>query len=283
MAESYCGKNCSDCEYLQSYECRGCVSGPGKEEGGTCPLAQCRKEKNLTGCKACSKRFECTSYTYREDIPRANCKGAKNQAGNMERLLKRVPALGKWLPVLFWLVLLTQVASLIDSELITQSVPWLGFAGTLLGILLGITYGVVLLQIGWIDEGYYSSGIMQIIAQAIGLVVLLIWRGNDVPGWSLILTLPQLVLGFLANFHEMTAHGNVLEGVNHDLAQKWTMLWKWYLALAVITLWSLFVVGSGNGLGVFVLLVALIGSIIVAILKMIYLYRTSQTFAMYVR
>lgn len=47
MAETYCGKNCSECAEYQNSLCPGCRQGPGSWLGNDCDIAQCARDK---GC-----------------------------------------------------------------------------------------------------------------------------------------------------------------------------------------------------------------------------------------
>lgn len=276
--ESYCGKRCLDCEFRQSMECMGCTSGPGREEGGSCPLAQCRKGKKLSGCNACSDRFNCMNYALREDIPQANCDGARYRAANMKHLMLRAPLLGKWLPILFWLFVPNLIAGILKSDFVAPSlVP----VGMLLGMVCTLCYGVILLRLGSVEKQYHTSGVLCIISLCCSLLVLLLQEMDVLSGWTMLLSLPADLMVIIFTILEMNAHSAVLKNVDDDLARNWLTLRTGYIVLLCITFVSPFLVFVNATLAMIVLLISGIASICISIMKLVYLYRTSQVFARY--
>ena len=77
------------------------------------------------------------------------------------------------------------------------------------------------------------------------------------------------------------AHSAVLSGVDNELSQKWEVLWKWYIALLQGTFGCLFVALILPILGAIAALGCSVGSIVVGILKLVYLYRTAKEFREY--
>jgi len=51
MSCSYCGISCADCGLKSN--CKGCISSGGKPFSGTCPIADCCREKSLSVCEDC--------------------------------------------------------------------------------------------------------------------------------------------------------------------------------------------------------------------------------------
>lgn len=57
--QSYCGLECSECEYKKSNgNCNGCVAMGGKMLWGSCPVAKCAIDKNIRFCGECGD-FPC--------------------------------------------------------------------------------------------------------------------------------------------------------------------------------------------------------------------------------
>ena len=77
------------------------------------------------------------------------------------------------------------------------------------------------------------------------------------------------------------AHSAVLYGIDHELAWKWESLWKWYIGLYLGMFGCIFVMLITPVLGALALIGCAIGTLVVSILKLIYLYRTAVIFREY--
>ena len=78
----------------------------------------------------------------------------KDQAGEHieeNRIMPSVniPLLAKWINVLFWLVIVVNVASLLTSENVTNAAASIAFAGQIISIAADVAYGVILLKIAF--------------------------------------------------------------------------------------------------------------------------------------
>ena len=72
-----------------------------------------------------------------------------------------------------------------------------------------------------------------------------------------------------------------LDGVDDELAEKWRKLWKWNIGLLGALFCCLFLVLVSGLLGALVLIAVSIAIVVVAVLKLVYLYRTAQVFRRY--
>lgn len=60
---TYCGLDCTDCEFVKSCGCRGCVATKGRPfhvspEQEPCPVAKCAMERGAAFCGECEE-FPC--------------------------------------------------------------------------------------------------------------------------------------------------------------------------------------------------------------------------------
>ena len=61
------------------------------------------------------------------------------------------------------------------------------------------------------------------------------------------------------------------------LSQRWRRLWKWYIGAYLALFAGIFVTLLSAWLGLLVMTAATVGSLVVAILKLVYLWRTTRT------
>ena len=58
MIESRCGILCSECEYREEMDCKGCIAISKPFWGDTCPVKDCCEGKKYEHCGICSD-FPC--------------------------------------------------------------------------------------------------------------------------------------------------------------------------------------------------------------------------------
>lgn len=280
MSETYCGKSCLECTYKEELNCPGCMAGPGKRYYGDCSLAKCCADKGHLTCETCQNSGHCGTYRNRTDMPEQRIKRREAEFAERKRLAQRAPILGKWLSVLFWLVIPSTVASLMTNENIVSAVPALFIPGIILQAATVLVYTFVLLQLGKLEERYQTAALCGLISSGV-TILLNLFTGGENAGWTLLITIPASIVSMAAKYNEFNAHSEVLVGVDSDLCYQWSLLWKWYIGCYAAILGSVLLVAIAALLGVLVMLAAAIGIIVVGILEMVYLYKTAKLFRLY--
>ena len=102
--------------------------------------------------------------------------------------------------------------------------------------------------------------------------------GQTTPPWTLVFTIPAMIVSLVGEYNEYSAHAEVVGDVAPVLSDKWTGLWKWYIGMTLGLLGSILLMLIIPILGLLVALVTAIGTIVVSILKLVYLYRTAKVF-----
>lgn len=279
MAETYCGKSCAECGKREMLNCPGCKAGPGRQFGGDCDLARCVFGKGHETCGTCSYKGNCGNFQSRDFQPDYRRRKLEQKAAEQEAIAKRAPVLGKWLWILFWLVIPANVASIMTLDMVAEAFPAVASAGHLLNFASSVVYCGILFLLRDVDDGYRTAGICHFIATSVSIFVDAFTDGS---GWTLLITLPSAVVSMIATYNEYMAHSAVLCGVDRDLSEKWEKLWKWEIGLIAAMFGSIVVMLIIPILGALVILAAAIGSIVVAIMKLVYLYRTAKCFREYV-
>lgn len=278
MAETYCGKSCAQCEHKEPMKCPGCKVGPGRQFSGDCELAKCARTKGHETCETCSLRGNCGNYRNRQFFPEYRRRKQAAEQAKQAALARRIPILAKWLWLLFWLVIPTSISGLLSNDTVGQVFPAVHTFGQILNTLCIAAYGLILLKLGAEEDGYRTAGICTLVSSGLSLVLSILPATTDYLGWTLLFTVPTVIVELIAECCEYSAHSGILAELDQELSQKWMALWKWFLGTYLGLFGSLFVMVLLPVLGVLVMLAAAIGLLVVSILKMVYLYRTAKLF-----
>lgn len=281
MAETYCGKICAECAQRESMNCPGCKTGPGRPYGGDCELALCARSKGHETCDSCVFRDTCGPLKGREHMIDYRNRRIEAEKARKAAIAKRAPVLGKWLWVIFWLVIPSAIAGVMTNESVVKLDPALYMPGQILNAVVAAVYGVSLLKLGAVEDRYRTAGICTLVAGGISTLISLITGTAQPPVATLLLSVPAAVVSFVGVYNEYMAHSTVLVGVDNELSEKWEKLWKWYIGLFCAMMGSLLVLLIIPILGALVILAAAIGVIVVSVLNLVYLYRTAKIFRQY--
>ena len=194
-------------------------------------------------------------------------------------------ALAGRLKVLFWLVVPGTIAGLMSDEALSAHWPDLASLGEILGILCSVVYGLLLLSLAKVNGGYRAAGACTLFVVAAGVIVQVL-TGSEDPhnverSIALILTFLSGVAALVGEYTECTSHAEVLEPVDIALSQRWRRLWKWYIGAYLALFAGIFVTLLSAWLGLLVMTASTVGSLVVAILKLVYLWRTARAFREY--
>lgn len=276
MEETYCGKNCGECEHREAMNCPGCKAGPGSR-CGDCELARCCMGKGHANCQTCIFTGNCGILRGCESMPDTRRRKQELEAVRRDELSEKAPLLGKWLWILFWMVIPQIIASIMTNTTVAEAVPGLQLPGTVQSTLCSLARGVILLQLAPINRRYKFAGWC-------GIVVAICNPIMSQMGDKLLLLIPAiplLVVSFVAQYQEFYGHGEVLDGVDTDLAGKWRKLWNWYIGLFIAMFACIFLTILIPVIGMLGLIASLVGMIVVGITELVYLYRTANLFREY--
>lgn len=281
MAETYCGKSCDECSHKELLNCPGCKAGPGRQFDGDCELAKCCREKGHETCDTCGFNRSCTTLQRRDQQPQYRRMKIESEQRQKELLANRALILGKWLWILFWLVVPATIAGIMKTENVMNVSPGIYLTGQILNAVCSIAYGTILLKLSSVEDRYHIAGICTLITAGVSILIAFLFGASKAPTWSLIITLPAAVVGLIREYNEYNAHSSVLMGADNELSEKWTNLWKWFIRCTLGMIGSVVLVLIAPILGAILLIVASIGTVIVSIAKLVYLYRTAKVFREY--
>lgn len=281
MAETYCGKSCAECTKKEQLNCSGCKTGPGRQFGGDCELAKCIRSKGHETCDTCGFKGNCGTLRSRDSMPDYRIRKIEAEEMRKAAIAKRAPVLGKWLWIIFWLIIPSTIGSLMANESTAKILPGLFMPGQIINAVCSLTYGAILLKLGSEEDRYRTAGICALIAGGVSAVVAIITGSAEEATWTLLFTLPAAVVAMVGEYNEYMAHSAVLSGVDNELSEKWEVLWKWYIGLFGVMIGSILVMLIIPILGALAILAAAIGTIVVSILKLVYLYHSAKIFREY--
>lgn len=280
MMETFCGRSCDVCGQKEVLGCPGCKAGPGRPFGGECELARCCRQKGHESCDTCLFQGRCATLRDRNRQLEYRQRRMEEERERAAEIARRAPALGKWLRVLFWLVIAANIIGLAGSDYFRQAAPGIYLLSRTGALACQAAYGTVLLMLSREEHGYRTAGVCALAAMGANALVAVISGTGDPPDWILLLAIPAGLLALIGMYGECNANSQVLDGVDNCLAEKWTKLWKWYVGCVAAMFGSILILAMPL-LGGIVLLGATIGDLVVNILKIVYLYRTSKIFGMY--
>ena len=203
----------------------------------------------------------------------------RETTGGGSRLDRETTASLVWrLDALLWLVVPGTIAGLMSDDTLSAYWPGLVIPGEILGFLCTVAYGLFLLKLAGVNERYRTAGICTLVSIVVSTPVTLLADGA---GWALAVLLPVAAVALAGEYQEYIGHAEVLEPVDLELSEKWRRLWKWYIGTFLALFAGIFVALIFAWLGLLVVLASAIGTLVVSILKLVYLWRTARTFREY--
>ena len=278
MAETYCGKTCAECAMKEQLNCQGCKAGPGRRYGGDCELAKCVMEKGHETCATCSFMGTCSKQRACAGMPEERLRRREAEAARKEEVAQQAPILGKWLWIIFWLIIPNSIASVMTNQTMIQYFPELHFPGRILTAICSAVYGFSLLKLASVELSYKKAGIFVLITSAVSVLVALITGTAETPTWTLLLTIPAAIVALIGEYYVYHANAAVLEGIENELSEKWCKLWQWNIGLYLGLFGCVVIMLILPLLGALALLAAAIGLAVIGILQLVYLYRTAKVF-----
>ena len=286
MAETYCGKNCSECAEYQNSLCPGCRQGPGSWLGNDCDIAQCARDKGCATCLGCDSEKTGMLCAGASVMPeRRKQRAAAREAG--QALRRQHKNVGKWLWIYFWMLIPTFIAAFLTNNSVVQVLPGLKFPGEILSILVSVAQCVLLFLLAKEEKnyGYAAWAMVPVIVISVPDVIYHAGYFKTSPSLTHILAIMSLLAAAstaVMSYFECKANRKVLTDVDARLSEKWRKLWGQYRIAWILLFASgalvLIRITAVKVLGGMVLVAANIGMIVVGIQRLIYLYKTAKLF-----
>ena len=188
-----------------------------------------------------------------------------------------VALLAKWMRILFWLIIISTAANLLTSENVTNAAPPLASAGQILNIAANVAYGVVLLKIASESMNYRNSAICRFITAAVAIAVIPI-SDNTEFFIAIPVVILSIVMDMVGEYYEFMGHAEVLRGADRTLSYKWLTLWKWYIGTFLGMIGGTVLAVMIQLIGLIVVLASTVGTLVISIVKIVYIYKTAGVF-----
>lgn len=209
-------------------------------------------------------------------MPRRRLRELEERQQRQDWLDRNAPVLAKWLWLLFWLVIPRTLAETLTLDVVASAFPTAGTVGEVLGALASLAYGAFLWQLQTVGGRYRTAALCSLVSSAGSAVILFAVPEESGLWWAL--SLPAAVLELVSVYQECNAHADVLEGLDDRLAGKWRLLWRWKIGLLLGIFGSVLLMLLSVLLSLLVMLAIAVGAIVVAVLQLVYLYRTAKLF-----
>lgn len=188
-----------------------------------------------------------------------------------------VALLAKWMRILFWLIIISTAANLLTSENVANAAPPLASAGQILNIAANVAYGVVLLKIASESMNYRNSAICRFITVAVAIAVIPI-SDNTEFFIAIPVVILSIVMDMVGEYYEFMGHAEVLRGADRTLSYKWLTLWKWYIGTFLGMIGGTVLAVMIPLIGLIVVLASTVGTLVISIVKIVYIYKTAGVF-----
>ncbi len=273
---TYCGKECDTCTYKSELGCSGCQSGPGRVISGDCKLARCCRDKGHETCETCGHRRNCGTWLDKGSIPKQRIERKQEEKEKEALIERRAPFLGKWIWILFWLIVPQVIANFITSDFMVRLAPTLEKVGQMGRFFCMISYVLILFLISKEHKNYVFAAVLRLVNLSMNLLHLFV--GIEDVYVLIMLGGVQMAVMLISEYHEYKAHAELVMVVDGNLSGQWDNFWKWNRYSCIGFIVSLFLVFLIPSLGGLMMLASLIGILVAGVKKLVCLYRTAQAF-----
>jgi hypothetical protein len=273
---TYCGKNCEECTYKAELSCPGCQIGPGRVLNGECKLARCCREKGHETCETCALKRNCGTWLDKGSIPKQRIERISEEEEKQALIARKAPFLGKWLWILFWLIVPQVILNFMTGDTMVALIPALKKPGEI-GLVLCLVIHAVILLILSKEHKHYAFAAMFGLVNSIIYILGLILVNADIYVLFM-LAVVQVVIMLIAEHYEYKAHADVVMLADANLSGQWDNCWRWILYSYIGFIVGLFLLFLLPFLGLIMSLAAAVGMLVAGIKKLVCLYRSAQVF-----
>ena len=279
MPLGFCEKDCEQCGLREEMNCPGCQMGPGHEMYGTCAIASCCRGKKLESCSSCDKKVGCRSLAVKDLLAQQRKTHHAAKQAWVTVMQRRAPLVGKWLWVLFWLMII--------QIFVPQNLTYEGFWEVRglewIADLLALAAGVVLIVLADEERAYRYPGYIMTGLAAHDLLMHLSSVNGEVPMWAILTGMVVPYVRIFGTYLLFAAHSQLAKDVDDALSGKWLKLRKWNLVCAIsieVCNYILIILPVLISIAIGVFGVVLV---VLMILELVYLARMAKLFRNYNR
>lgn len=194
---------------------------------------------------------------------------------------QRAAVLGRWLWFPLWLLIPQALAYLLNATSLLQLPSVFTTIGRVLSGLCSVLLALFWIKLAPQNRRYRTAGIWYLLGTVLQMAVAFFLEDVQPEIWFEFAKLAASLVGTVGTYHEYTAHAEVLCDVEAALSNKWRRLWQWYIGLICAEAVCVFLTLAVPIFGALVMLAALVGTVVVAVLGYVYLYQTTVCFREY--
>lgn len=143
---------------------------------------------------------------------------------------KNFKELGKWLWIIFWMTIaVTVISLLLDNGIAAKYIPGNVLIDKIIAGVFLLTRAIIIYKLFPMQKKYQISGILGILAVVMFAVESIVFIDGKYDAWSLIVTIPALIIYVISGIMEMKAHSLVLEEVNDKMSRRWNISKNLYI------------------------------------------------------
>lgn len=189
-----------------------------------------------------------------------------------DKLLADAILLKKWFGILFKIVIVSVVINIIANFVGDNAL--FSLIACIAEVAISIAYAYVLYALSKTNEKYLIAAIILIAVQVIDVVGnFFIAPTSNIK--MIILSIVVIVVGMWSEYNEFVAHAEVMEEYDPLMSEKWIKLWNWYVISVFVTLVGLFVNNTITSIATIIVIVT-------SVLKIVYIYKSTEVYLLYV-
>ena len=194
---------------------------------------------------------------------------------------RRAAVFGKWFMIYFWTQIFMIILAFLSSLRLVNGMP--ADLLVLLSYGYSVTEVVIFYQLGRQEDRFKTSAGLALIALVAGIIIQLLHSEVLAGLWRI----PGRIINLIALYHFMIGCVEILLTTDGKLSDKWRSLWKWYIDLrvglivglpALLIMALIFESTLLANLALILMIGIAIALVVVAILWLVYLYRTARCF-----
>lgn len=278
MNTAYCGKLCTQCAYKEKLGCCGCIGESGEGIVCLCRIVECCREKGYASCEACSSFESCDRVKDCEKVPQIRLEQREKEKKKRDSELQESVFWGKWLWILFLLIIPSTVASLLKLDIAENGGSWIESAGQALEWISALAYGSILIKLSKVGTRYRTAGICTVISAVLLIITEAASAKVLQENMELAAMIPTAIIALVGTYYEFTAHSQAAGKAGSKLSEKWQSLWVWYIGLNLGLFFGSFILLFLGVFGVIIFMGLTIGIIAVSVVKLVYLYKMAKFF-----
>lgn len=275
MAETYCGKVCSQCGQKEQSSCPGCRVGPGRRYGTQCDIAKCCISRNHQTCQQCNTMNACFTLRNRNAALEVRAQVRDMDEAELQKKYDNCSLLGRWVMVLFWIC----VCSVVGSILLSFRLSWDPLR-VVAEMVVYILNSLIFLRLTPTCGRFRIAGILGLLGGLMSLTEIFVMNLK----LTAVLNLVTLGIVMISEYQQFMGMMDTTAIIDRDLAEKWGNLWAAYVVCLSLTAIGLVLTLLGSILGFFAAMASVagaFGTLVAGVFRITYLYRSGVLFRGY--